>query len=88
MMDRRTFLKIAGMGSMAFATATAFQDLGPFVLGNHALYLQQEIVFRAIPDGAVESGWRLVPEYWGKGYASEAALALLEFGFNKFNLWG
>lgn len=29
----------------------------------------------------VEIGWRLAPTYWGKGYASEAARALLAHGF-------
>lgn len=28
-----------------------------------------------------EAGWRLAHAYWGQGYASEAALASLEFGF-------
>uniref|UniRef100_UPI003F683FFE GNAT family N-acetyltransferase n=1 Tax=Streptomyces polyasparticus TaxID=2767826 RepID=UPI003F683FFE len=30
---------------------------------------------------AVEIGWRLGREYWGKGYATEAARAALRFGF-------
>lgn len=29
-----------------------------------------------------EIGWRLATPFWGKGYASEAASAWLEFGFN------
>jgi RimJ/RimL family protein N-acetyltransferase len=29
----------------------------------------------------VEVGWRLDPDYWGKGLASEGAEAALEFGF-------
>jgi RimJ/RimL family protein N-acetyltransferase len=29
----------------------------------------------------VEIGWRLAHEHWGKGYATEAALAALDFGF-------
>ncbi len=31
---------------------------------------------------AVEIGWRLGAEYWGRGYASEAARAALDFGFD------
>lgn len=27
-------------------------------------------------------GYRLLPKYWGKGYATEAANAALEYGFN------
>lgn len=38
------------------------------------------------PSGAFEIGWRLAPEYWGKGYASEGAEALLHFGFERLNL--
>lgn len=29
----------------------------------------------------VEVGWRLAAEFWGHGYASEAAAAVLSFGF-------
>lgn len=29
----------------------------------------------------VEVGWRLAAEFWGNGYASEAAAAVLSFGF-------
>ncbi len=34
-----------------------------------------------LPAGTLEIGWRLAPEFWGKGYASEAARAWLTFGF-------
>ena len=35
---------------------------------------------------AVEIGWRFLPEHWGNGYATEAAKAWLEFGFNQLDL--
>lgn len=38
------------MSTMALAAARAFQDLRPFILGDHALELHQQLVFR---------GWRL-----------------------------
>ncbi len=33
----------------------------------------------------IEIGWRLASAHWGKGYASEAAKAALDYGFNKLN---
>jgi 3-dehydroquinate dehydratase/shikimate dehydrogenase len=35
---------------------------------------------------SVEIGWRLAAEYWGRGYAPEAALASLVFGFDTLGL--
>jgi RimJ/RimL family protein N-acetyltransferase len=34
----------------------------------------------------VEIGWRLAHEYWGRGYATEAARATLTFGFRDLAL--
>lgn len=38
------------------------------------------------PDGTIEIGWRLAPQFWGHGYIAEAANALLQYGFDKKNL--
>lgn len=35
---------------------------------------------------AVEIGWRFKREYWGKGLATEAAMAALDFGFHELRL--
>lgn len=35
---------------------------------------------------AVEIGWRLGSQYWGKGYATEGAQAVLDYGFKQCNL--
>jgi RimJ/RimL family protein N-acetyltransferase len=35
---------------------------------------------------AVEIGWRLAAEHWGRGYATEAARAALAFGFDQVGL--
>ena len=32
-----------------------------------------------------ELGYRFLPEFWGKGYATESAKASLELGFNQLN---
>jgi RimJ/RimL family protein N-acetyltransferase len=36
--------------------------------------------------GVHEIGWRLASRYWGKGYATEAANAALDYGFAHFGL--
>lgn len=35
---------------------------------------------------AVEIGWRLAFNHWGKGYATEGAIAALQYGFERLNL--
>lgn len=34
----------------------------------------------------VEVGWRFAAEFWGKGYATEAAMAALQMGFEEFGM--
>ena len=41
-------------GRVEFAPAMAFENLGPFVLGHHPLHLEQQIIFWALPSGAVQ----------------------------------
>lgn len=41
--------------------------------------------FKAPFTPCVEIGWRLQRGYWGKGLATEAALACLNYGFNAWN---
>jgi RimJ/RimL family protein N-acetyltransferase len=38
------------------------------------------------PTGTFEIGWRLAPEFWGKGFAAEGANGLLDFGFGTLGL--
>ena len=45
-----------------------------------------EATFPAHFTPAVEIGWRLSYEYWGKGYATEGAHACLEYGFEVLKL--
>lgn len=39
-----------------------------------------------LPNGTVEIGWRLARPFWGQGYVSEAATALLGHGFDQCGL--
>jgi RimJ/RimL family protein N-acetyltransferase len=34
----------------------------------------------------VDVGWRLAREYWGRGFATEAAMAAMQFGFETLHL--
>jgi RimJ/RimL family protein N-acetyltransferase len=42
--------------------------------------------FAAAFQPAVEIGWRLAAEHWGRGYATEAARAALGYGFDRLGL--
>lgn len=37
-------------------------------------------------DQFYDLGYRFIQEHWGKGYATEAATAFLNYGFNRLNL--
>lgn len=45
-----------------------------------------QVGFEASFTPAVEIGWRLNSKYHGKGYAAEAARAVMQFGFEKLGL--
>ncbi|MFN4174490.1 MAG: GNAT family N-acetyltransferase, partial [Parachlamydiaceae bacterium] len=46
----------------------------------------EDIYFQAHFTPAVEIGWRLAFDYWGKGYATEGAKAALKYGFETLRL--
>lgn len=56
---------------------------GPHFIGFVGL---NEPTFEAHFMPAIEVGWRLAREHWGRGYASEAAAAAVEFGFSVLGL--
>lgn len=39
-----------------------------------------------VAEGTVEIGWRLAPQFWGKGIVSEAARTWRDFGFDRIGL--
>ena len=45
-----------------------------------------EVYFKMSFSPAIDIGWRLAHNHWGKGYATEGALAALQYGFNTLGL--
>jgi 3-dehydroquinate dehydratase/shikimate dehydrogenase len=65
--------------------AAALLDSGEFI-GFIGL---NEVTQESLPapfTPAVEIGWRLSFDFWGKGYATEGALAALQYGFDVLHL--
>jgi RimJ/RimL family protein N-acetyltransferase len=61
--------------------AVEVRDTGEFI-GFTGL----DVVDEGMPFTGVEVGWRLSRSAWGHGYATEAALAVLQYGFDKLRL--
>ena len=79
-MDRmREEIARDGYGWTAAEIAVSGECIG--FVGLHAAEIAG-----AVPPGSFEIGWRLAPEFWGKGYATEGAEALLGFGFDRLDL--
>ncbi len=62
--------------------AVEVREVEPFV-GFVGLSMPK---FESLFTPCVEIGWRLAREAWGKGYATEAAQAALQFGFQQLAL--
>jgi RimJ/RimL family protein N-acetyltransferase len=45
-----------------------------------------QVPFEADFTPAVEAGWRLARKYWGQGYATEGAIAALDYAFGSLGL--
>ena len=69
----------AGQGGWAVALAGSNKVIGGALL-------------KPLPDNDdrptehIEVGWHLAPAYWGQGYATEAARAVLDYGFDGLGL--
>lgn len=64
-----------------------------YELGNWAIvdkYTNKMIgtieLYNYVPNFKAELGYALNPNYWGQGIVTEAAFAVLDFGFNKLEL--
>lgn len=82
--DARDFVKMF-LGQQAerprrkFQLAITLPDSG-LLIGNCGIRRKPE------NDWEADIGYELDPEYWGKGYATEAAQAMVDFGFRELAL--
>ncbi|MBO0730355.1 MAG: GNAT family N-acetyltransferase [Acidimicrobiaceae bacterium] len=69
--------------TLGFGLWTVFKRGSPVALGYLGLSVP---TFCPEVSPAVEVGWRLDPEVWGKGYATEGARAALQAAFDVLHL--
>lgn len=74
----RTKIDERGWGAWAISLKNGSDFIGFIGLDN--------VLFDAPFTPAVEIGWRLAYDYWGKGYAIEGAAACLKYGFERLHL--
>lgn len=58
----------------------------PVVLTDEDILIGHIVFYRYFGEHTYEIGWVFNPKYQNKGYASEAAQAILEYGFRELNL--
>lgn len=74
----------AGIASRGFGFAAVELKETGNAIGFAGLHADDAVP--SCPPETVEIGWRLAPRYWGRGYVTEAASALLRFGFETIGL--
>ncbi len=75
----RAMISESGLGFYAVALKETGEAVGFCGLAKPGL---QPI----LPEDSVEIGWRLATRFWGNGYMTEAAKALLRYGFEDLRL--
>lgn len=73
-------------GQVAFAAEGDKILLGVERRDDRRLVGEVSLIWRSLPDRQAEIGYILHPDAQGHGYATEAAAALLDFGFGKADL--
>lgn len=65
------------------ASGTGFTALEEKATGKPAGFCGLSVVNmpEIFTEKTIEIGWRLAPQFWGRGYATESAIRLLQFGF-------
>lgn len=76
----------AGIARNGFGFACAALKETDEPIGFIGLHGTDHLVDTQIPAGSIQIGWRLAPQFWRNGYASEGARAWLDFGFETMAL--
>ena len=75
MMERaRAIINETGLGLYALELKESAEPIGFCGLARAG-------ISPVLPEETVEIGWRLATRFWGNGYVTEAARALIDFGF-------
>jgi RimJ/RimL family protein N-acetyltransferase len=69
-----------GFGMLAAELAGTKQFVG--ILGLQTM----PYAIAGLPQPAVEIGWRLAPQFWGQGLATEGARAVIDYAFRQLHL--
>lgn len=75
----RTMISESGLGFYAVALKDTSEAMGFCGLARPG-------IAPVLPEDSVEIGWRLATRFWGNGYMTEAAKALLKYGFEELRL--
>lgn len=84
---------IASMAEMEKAIATRIADYKKYGYGRWATFLKADNQFVGwaglayLPEfDQIDLGYRFMPKFWGKGIATEASSAILNYGFETLGL--
>ena len=84
---------VESMAEMQQAIQTRISDYQKYGYGRWATFLKNEMQFIGwaglayLPEfDEIDIGYRFLPKYWGKGFATEVSHAILAYGFDTLRL--
>lgn len=84
---------IGTVTEMAEAIQERIENYRKYGYGRWATFLKEDMQFIGwaglayLPEfDEIDLGYRFFPKFWGKGFATEASIAILDHGFNQLKL--